>query len=787
MRKYKAVRRAFSLIAAVLTIGVGTCAFANTLVEHNGSLYSLLLKSETDYSDGQYSGRDNGIGILELGTVDEAHGQSLMLGAGSEVDIAKEGAWTQLNGDKTQPVSAYECDIYVEKMMKGNLRFFQKGISSSGGGPSMYLTTIESESISNGTDTKPFKFGTWHKVRFIYDCAGHTYSVYVDDMNEAAFTGAFNENFAGVDYMRITLWAADAYVAVDNVKYYTLAKMIDGYEKPRLSIVPVEEKITESEVAHIKANIETKADIDNVKFYINDELAYTDTEAPYVLEHLFEIGDYTIRAEATDIYGETGECTLNISSLADTKPRIVSGLNDGGTYDKTELTNVPVSVTMSNAELVKGTVSADGTEIAELVFGKQEINLSGLSIGKHQITVYAENNLGQYAEITINITVEKSFDDVIWSMNFNDGSTLGRLNGDGQFIRLETLRDDFKDSLLVGANATQDINKEGAWIGFDCKNTTTIASADFDIYFNDINGNGTSFMLVLATKRPVLFKITKNGIATSDGHIMGTFESKRWYHATLTVDSQNMVCSLYLDNKEIFQNQPISDMEPGTAMSSIRLVSMLQGTEETYFAVDNVSVRQITHAPSIVNITSSKGGENTVSSSDREIKVYFSGALQPASVYPAKFTINGAVIKKAVYDAEKFCVTLTLEKPLAVGTYRFATAENLVMGNGEIYAERLYGDFMVNASMFETVSASVFENQITAELMNNSKDSKQTYMIINLYNGNTLKTSTVKEITLLPGENSVSETISGYTSGNKTEIFMWDCLTMPTCFMNLTN
>ena len=787
MRKHKKTARLFSAIsAAVLTIMVGTCALAGTLLEHNGSMYSMLLKSEQNFSDGKYTARDNGIGIVSLDTLDDEHGPSVGLGASNEVDIFKEGAWMQINGDKSQAVSVYEIELYVERMERGNLRFFQKGINS-GSEPAMYLLTISKDGISNGSETRPFEFGAWHKIRFMYDCSGHSYAVYVDDMENATFSGGFNDKMAAVQYMRVTLWAADAYVAVDNFKYYSLIKMIDGYELPRFSLVPAEGRITESELAHIEAKIETRAEIEKVDFYVNDELLYTDTEAPYILENVFDKGDYTIYAIATDVYGESGEAALNITSYADTKPRIMLGLKDGGKYDKSVLGSIPVTVTMSDAEFAEGTVSADGTKIADLASQDNIIDLSGLSIGRHTVTVYAKNNLGEYAETTVSITVEKSFDDEIWSMNFNDGSTLGTLNGSGQFTRLETLREDFKDSLLVGANTTQDVNLEGAWIPFDFKNTTTAVEANFDIYFNNINGQGMTVMLVLPTKRPVLFKITKDGIVTGDGSVVGSFEAGRWYHATLKVDAQALVYSLSIDGEEIFTDRQISNMEQGTAMHSIRLISMLQGTEETYFAVDNVSVRQITQAPSIVNITSSKGSENTVSTNDKKIKVYFSGALQSASVYPAKFTISGAVVEQAVYDAANYCVTLTLKQPLSAGTYRLVTAENLVMGNGEIYAEKLYGDFTVTASMFEAISSDVSADRITAKIINNSNDSKTVYMIIDLYNGDMLKTSTVKEINLVSGENLVYETINGYTSGDKAEIFMWDYLTAPNCFISLTN
>ena len=783
MRKYKAVKNFSALIAAALAMLAGACAFASTLVENNGSLYSLVLEKQANFEDGVYSGFDNGIGTILIDTIDDEHGKSVILGADSSVNTAIEGSWMQLNGDETKSISIYEFDMYIEKLEQGNLRFFQRGVQ-----PSIYMTTISKDGINNGVETKPFEFGVWHKIRFLYDCVSHSYSIYVDDMETALFSGAFNEKFDSVQYMRITLWAADASVAVDNFQYYSLVKMIDGYETPRLNLVPAEEQITESEAAHIEAKIETKAEIDNVKFYVNDELVYTDNEAPYILEQLFDKGSHTIRAEATDIYGESGENAIDITVLADTKPRIVFGLKDGGTYDKTALQSVPVSITMTDAELVEGTVLADGAKIATLSFGSNTVNLSALSIGRHNVTVYAENDQGEYAEMSVQITVEKLFDDVIWSMDFNDGSTLGHLNGNGQFIRLETLREDFKDSLLVGANTTQDVNLEGAWIPFDFKNTTTTASADFDLYFSDINGNGMTVMLNLsASYRPVLFKFTTNGIVDADETRVGTFETNRWYHVTLTIDAQNTSYTLYVDDKELIANHPIKNMERGMPMDSIRLVSKLQGTQETYFAVDNAVVRQITQAPSIINITSSRGGENIVSARDREISVYFSGALQATSVYPAKFTIGDAVIEKATYDAENYCVTLVLEKPLSAGSYRLAVAENLVMGNGEIYAEKLYGDFAVCGSMLETISAAVSGAMLNAEIMNHAEEAQTVYAIFNLYNGNALKTSTAKAIMLIPGENFVVETVPEYISGNKVEVFMWDYLNAPTCFMNVTN
>lgn len=787
--KNKKIKILSALITAVIVITSCMSVFAGSMLEYNGSLYSLVLKSEKDFSDGSFLGYDNGKGTVGIGIVDDEHGNSVVLTASGVEDYgAAEGPWTQFDGDKSLPVSVYELDVYVDQLTNGAVKFSSRG---TGLGWSLNMIDINTDGIGlYGSDNRiPFELGVWHKLRFLFDCGSTIYFVYVDDMETAAFSGTLSTQMTkGIQFMRMVLMAQDAYAAADNFRNYSLLKMPEGYETPRLTLRPLEEKITESKSTQIEAVIETDAEIENVNFYVNDELIYTDAEAPYILEHLFEQGDYTVRAEATDIYGETGESEIAITSLADTRPRIEIGLESGKEYDRATLTDVLVSVTMSEAELAEGKVFVDGEKIASLTKGDNTIDMSGLSVGRHKIEVYAENSLGESAERLVQITVARTFDNVVWSADFNDGTKFGQINASGQFIRPEVIRQDFKESLLVGANTTQDTSKEGAWIPASLKNTNTTAVLDFDIYFSSINGNGMKTRLnYLETYKPELFSITTKGISAGSASTPYPFEEKRWYHITLEVNSQNASYSVSLDGEPIFTNVAIVNMPKGVAMDSVRIISMLQGTEETYYAIDNIVVRQITQAPSIVNITSKNGDTNIVSARDREINVYFSGALEATSVYASKFTLSGAVIKKAVYDAENHCVTLTLEKPLSAGVYRLTAAENLVMSNGEIYAEKLYGDFEVKNSVFEVLSSVVNENRITASIMNSSPEDKTVYMIINLYNGEMLKSRAADELTLVSGENNLSKLINGYASGDKAEVFIWDSLLTPVCIMSISN
>ena len=754
----------------------GTEAFAASVLRLNDSAYVPVVVKETDFSGDSLNNNTNNKGCVEKAVLDDEHGTSIMVK--SDPQIEGEGPWVELKGD-TQSLCMYEFEMYIDNFDDGQLKFTRRVNWWQ------YPVYIDKNGITaNGTDYEPFELGQWHKLRFIYD--GNDYYVYVDGADTYAISGSFKGNPSSPDNMRIALWANNMTVYIDNFKFYHLNKMIDGYEKPAVTLSCDTESVTESLPAKISASVESKVDINKVDFYVGDELAFTDTEAPFEFERIYEKGTYTVRAVAEDIYGETGEDSIDITSAADTKPLIKWSLENNISYEKADLESMSAQITMTDAELVKCIVEADGETVAELTLGDNTFDLSHLSIGRHEIRIFAENNLGETAEKKVVITVNRKFDDAVWTADFNDGSTSGWTNGSGQFVRTEVIRQDFGESQLVGANTTQNTNVEGALAEIKYQNINTVATAEYDLYFNDINGNGMTAMLCLDGNnavRPVLFTVNKDGLVSSSGKILAAFEAKKWYHIKSVVDSQNAVCTLYLDGEELLTNEPLAKMNKGEKLNSVRLVSKLQGTEETYFAVDNIVVRETTLAPTILNVTSENGGENIVSAKDSVIMVYFSGALQPTSVYPAKFTIDGAVIKSAHYDDDKRAVIITLDKPLAKGKHRVTTAENLVMGNGEIYAEKLFADFEVKANDISVVTAEISNGQINAELVNDTGADINGYMITNLYDGTGIKSTTVKNIVLKSGTTNISETIQKYEIGNGIEVFIWDSLKNPECLM----
>ncbi|MBP3361584.1 MAG: hypothetical protein J6N52_12055 [Clostridia bacterium] len=773
----------------VLSSAIILSSMSSIHAESSDSKYRLSEQSRTDFEDGAYTGVPNA-GWIRSEAVDDGHGNSILIGADSGFDISREGAWIGLFGNKRDAISAYEFDLYSNEIKSGNLRLMFRGPMSNGNNATGYIVSIEPEGIIKDADeSAEFSFNEWHRIRFLYDSTSHTYSVYMDDMSTCILTGSIHSMVTGIDFMRVTLWAEDTYAAIDNFTYYSAYKLPDGYTKPVMSLKQTTEKILESEAGEITADIDAFAEIAEVKFYVDGTEVYTATEEPYVLSYIFTKGNHTVRAVAKDIYDETAEDSIDIISYPDTKPRIIFGFSDGRDYERAELNALPITVSMSGAELEEASISVDGAFVDSLVMGENTVNLSGLAIGTHLISVYAKNTIGEEAQAQQSITVCKTFDDVIWSADYDDGNANGTINGEGQFYRLETIREDFGKSMLIGANTVQDISKEGAWTPLQLMNTTTTAIVDFDIYFNNITGNGMFIQLIPAegAVRPKLVTISSSTIASGDNSAKYEFDAGQWYHITLTIDAQKRECSLYLDNNKVFEKLAVSNMPEGASMNSLRLISQLQGDEETYFAIDNAEVRQLTTAPYIINITSENGSRNVVSDRDTKIKAYFSGALQEASVYPSKFTLDGANIIGAEYNPADFSITLTLDKPLNAGLHRLTAASNLVMGSNSTYDEAFYSDFTVKTSIFSINSAEIKDGTVNTEIENTGDNERVIYLIVNTFDEGTLKSSVVKEFVLTPGINSITYKSSDYEIGGEINAYIWDSLSIPSCLAMLNN
>lgn len=781
---------AFCLAIMVLGISGGVFASGN-IVDIDGESFILSLKSGADFNDGVYGGASNS-GWIRVDSVDEEHDQSVFLGTNEGYDYTKEGPWVAIIGNKEDKYCAYEFEIYVNPFENGCQKLMMRYTLTSGGFSIAYpISIMPGEKITNGADEADFSFGTWHTVRMLFDCSGYKYLTYVDDMTTPVIKGTLNSNLVGVEFVRVTQWAENSYAAVDNTKYYQALRLPDGYTEPQLTLSQLSEKITESEKGEIQAFINTPFNIETVDFYVDGEYVYTASEYPYKLSRYFEPGDHTIYAVAKDVYGQSGKSDeLVITSFYDTKPRFSHNLIDGAEYDKTDLTNVKFLISMTGASLKNGYVLTDDGNSVALVDLENYIDLSYLSIGKHTVTMFAENDLGETAEETVSITVNKTLRKLVASEDYNNGQKAGVVNGSGQFIRLETIRKEFKDSLLVGADARQDTSKEGAWMPIDLSNCVTTAIAEFDLYFSDINGSGIEIQLITsAGVRPYLLLIEPSGkIKNPESGVSVDFEKQRWYRVRVVLNSQTSKLSLYLDDELVMNQVPFGGgFKNGTAMGSMRLVSKLQGIEETYFAVDNVEVYHSTVAPTITKAESASGS-GEVSSRDKEIKIYFSGALEASSVYASKFSISGQDAPEIVscsYDSSDFGVTLGLSKALKAGeTYRITAAENLVMNNGDLYGEKIYLDFMVKSETeYSLYSKPYFSgNAVNVPIKNSSSEVGTAILVVNSYTDGVLTSSVPYEVAIMPGENYVMQFLNAKVNKNDAEIYLWDGLYNPHCF-----
>ena len=787
----------FQTIAGTISV------YADNIQQIGSGYYILSQKKTSDFSDGNVTGNTNNIGYFKTDTIDETHGLSAVFGADENADITKEGAWIALSGNTGLQRLVFDFDFYSDGIDEGIIKFMLRTKKGSSNVP-VYFMGLDKNGILFDNDSNsykfegdettrvPYTFCQWHKFRLFVDMSDFSYEFYMDDMTVALAQGKIDvSGISGIDSLRIIMMEKDTFAAADNYTLYGVSDVEAGYTPPILSLRQIGNKITEDEEGEIVADISSTTEISSVSFFVNDDMVFTDTEAPFALTYLFDAGEYSLKAVARDKYGQTGESEeLVVVSHKSTIPAISINLSDGEEVDKAKLENIEITLDMSDVEIKTAYISIDGETAKELKPDKNTLNLSYLSIGFHNITVYVENILSETKEKSFTIEVIKKYEDTVYSDDYEAFTGADGILGSNNigYRSGEILRDDFGYSAVIGADGDVDTSKEGAWLGITLSKCSSVAEVSFDWYFSALRGSAVAQLRTTSAVIKPLFTITSSQVSSSDGKQKYSFSADHWYKVKLTIDAVKKTYSLYLDDNGAIINQPI-DYPEGSIFDSIRLVSKLSGNPKTFFAVDNMSVRHLLYAPMITSVSSKNSfADNVVLSADKEIFVYFSGGLEKTSIYPSKFLITSEdetiAVTDAEYDANGLFVKLgTADNFKAGKKYRITVLENVVMSNGELYGEKLYFDFTAERSVFEADNISLSaDGVVTINVTNKSSESKSFYLLTNIYeNGYVIKKS-VKEIPVSAGTSIVTEPIDGYTRSNTADIMLWDNLDTPYCF-----
>lgn len=785
------------------TIGGTISVFADNIQQIGNGYYILSQKKTSDFSDGNVTGNTNNVGYFKTDIVDESRGLSAVFGADENADITKEGAWIALSGNTSLQRLVFDFDFYSDGIDEGIIKFMLRTKKGTSNVP-VYFMGLDKNGILFDNDSNsykfegdettrvPYTFCQWHKFRLFVDMSDFSYEFYMDDMTVALAQGKIDvSGISGIDNLRIIMMEKDTFAAVDNYTLYGVSDVEAGYTPPTLSLRQIGEKITEDEEGEIVADISSTTEISSVSFFVNDEMVFTDTEAPFALTYLFEAGEYSVKAVATDKYGQTGESEeLIITSHRSTIPAVSVNLTDGEAVDKAKLENIEITLGMSDVEIKTAYISIDGEITAELMPDKNTLDLSYLSIGMHNITIYAENVLSESKEKTLTIEVIKKYEDTVYSENYESFTGADGILGSNNigYRSGEILRDDFGYSAVIGADGDVDTAKEGAWLGITLSKCSSVAEVSFDWYFSALRGSTVAQLRTTSAVIKPMFTITSSGVSSSDGKQKYSFIPDHWYKVKITIDAVKKTYSLYLDGNGAIINQPM-DYPEGSIFDSIRLVSKLSGNPKTFFAVDNMSVRHLLYAPMITSVSSKNSfADNVILSTDKEIFVYFSGGLEKTSIYPSKFMITSGdetmLVTTAEYDANGLFVKLgTADNFKAGKKYRITVLENVVMSNGELYGEKLYYDFVAERSAFEADSiAFSADGVVTVDVTNKSSADKSFYLIANIYDNGCVVKRMAKEISISSGTSTISEAIGGYTQNQSIDIMLWDNLDMPYCF-----
>ena len=569
-----------------------------------------------------------------------------------------------------------------------------------------------------------------------------------------------------------------------NPHYSVEKSMPSDYTLPTVTLKSSSQTALETEEFVFTADAAAYDKVRKVDFYADGELIASDTSSPYQTSKRFEIGEHEIWAEVTDSYGKTAKSeTLTVRALADTKPLLIMDLENEGVYERDELVSVNFGVKMTDASIKQGYVNIDGKKIADITEMSQQLDLSGLSLGVHSVTFYVINNYDESASTNIAIAVGKSVSKIYLTANYETSSGVSSFTNGRGFVRYEVLRDDFGKSILLGADQAYDTSLEGPWMSLDLGNCYTKVIAEFDLYVKDMRGAVQAMFADNFNNRANIFEIKNSLIYSGDGKQYVPFSADTWYRVRLDINMPDGMMDIYLNGEKAIEDYAINNVA-GNAASWVRLISKLEGVPENYYALDNLTVTHVSEMPYIEKITSENGfADNYISSSDVKFKAYFTAGLTPVSVYPSKFSISDTDCKiiSAVYNESDMSVEFELDKPLAPGKkYKLTVAENVVMGNGELYGEKLYADFESILTPVSVKSANITENGVLEAGLDNMLSTNQTvYVFTAAYKDGQIFSRSVKPVTLSAGLNSIECNIEGFQDADRVKAYVWSWKDIP--------
>ena len=184
---------------------------------------------DRDYSsgtaaDGMYAFKENS-GSAQLGTIDEAHGQSLIIkwnGSGTAPNLAFA------NASKYSGIFVWSADYYIGNVNEQNIFTVKTdenawligaGISTDG-----VLRYRDAKNAWKNTDITAAQ-GQWLHLKVIVDLESHTYTLYADG-KAAAVNIPVTAAGSKIQYMSLGIKAPangdESFIAIDNVKQYII-------------------------------------------------------------------------------------------------------------------------------------------------------------------------------------------------------------------------------------------------------------------------------------------------------------------------------------------------------------------------------------------------------------------------------------------------------------------------------------------------------------------------------------------------------------------------------------
>lgn len=604
---------------------------------------------------------------------------------------------------------------------------------------------------------------------------------------------------------RIDIKSADDLFANKVIfgKSVTFSTAQGGYSLPDVTVNAENTDIFDTQTTTVFVHSESDYGIEKTELYKNGELAevFDGADGEYIFGG--DAGKYEFYAVSYDINGGKSSSVKTVITVRHNDvPKIsVSGVTSGEAASPSELKNVIISSSDNDGEVVYLCVMIDGETVKEENSESFTVDLSGISLGLHQMKVIARDNNSGESEKLIKLVI--SGESNVRQIVFNDfegyssdgsafpsGLNYPAITGDAKIISSDEYGKEHGTVAVfkTDGKAVDGKTASGSWARLNTTGTTYSYSIEMDLY--QLTEYGKTFFIFKHPSQSAAgtyIEIYEDRIkvAGTDTTKFFDFPHGQWHHIRFDVDMVKHYYSFWLNGDLIADKFSIS---PALTQIDTRLVlDMLNTSEYMGYALDNLSIKYIEPTAQFTEVGyDGRFGDDLISPVAETLCFKLNAKLTAATLNDKTVLLyeNGEKMKlgKISYNFDEGIITVKLfQKLKSASKYRIELTDGVSDSSGLPLTNGASASFETGYAPLDVKSAAVTvlngKSYGRCIFTNTTGESAECFIILNIFSGDTPVDTVVKKV-IIPVGDSTQADITGpeIKSGEKAEMYIWKSL-----------